>query len=81
MIRTCDATDPNLLDGPMSAAGPCACGLTFDDVQRSVIYPHVFLPTPADKARLAAWLDSVSIEEILTADPVALARLVSSARG
>lgn len=78
MIRTCDATDPNLLDAPTSTAGPCACGLTFDDTQRSVIYPHVFIPTRADKARLAAWLDSVSVDEILATDPAALARLVSA---
>lgn len=37
VIRHCDGTDPNLLtdDGR-----PCACGQTFDDVERSTIHPH-----------------------------------------
>jgi hypothetical protein len=37
MIRTCCGTDPNLLAEDRS---PCACGLTFDDVERMVTYPH-----------------------------------------
>ena len=37
MTRTCCGTDPNLLAEDRS---PCACGLTFDDVERMVTYPH-----------------------------------------
>lgn len=54
MIRRCDGTDPNLIreipgtgpDVPMSERyEPCACGRFFNDVERSVIFPHVkFLP-------------------------------------
>jgi hypothetical protein len=36
--RTCDGRDPNLLAEDCQT--PCACGLTFDDVDRLVIYPH-----------------------------------------
>lgn len=36
MMRRCDGTDPNL----GRPGHPCDCGLTFDDVERSVIYPH-----------------------------------------
>lgn len=63
MIRTCDGTDETLsrpVDTEQVACGscpdgrrvvdryePCACGLTFDDVDRSVIWPHVrFTPKP-----------------------------------
>jgi len=59
MIRTCNGNDRNLLDGPTSTAGPCACGLTFDDVRRSTIYPHVFIPTREEKEAIEAFLDSV----------------------
>lgn len=75
MIRTCDGTDPNLLDGPLSTAGPCACALTFDDVTRSVIYPHVFLPTAADRQRWIEWLDTVSVDDIATLNPKMLATM------
>lgn len=64
MIRHCDGTDANLLDDAPTAR-PCACGLTFDDVERSVIYPHVFLPTAADRQRLAEWLETVSVEDLV----------------
>lgn len=37
MNRVCDGNDPNLLDADRE---PCRCGLRFDDVDRSVIYPH-----------------------------------------
>ncbi len=55
MTRTCDGTDPNLLmwidpkTGLRLESGapllrhhskPCDCGLVFDDVRRSTIYPH-----------------------------------------
>jgi hypothetical protein len=50
MWRHCDGTDPNLIrkvypdvtDLPTYrvAYEPCACGLMFDDVQRSTVWPH-----------------------------------------
>lgn len=40
MIRTCDGTDPNLYQSTDDRT-PCACGRTFDDVELSVIFPHV----------------------------------------
>lgn len=40
MQRTCDGTDPNLLD---IVGDPCNCGMTFDDVDRTVIYPHLLI--------------------------------------
>lgn len=43
MIRHCDGNDPNLVkpdpDDPQRYI-PCDCGLTFDDVEHRVIYPH-----------------------------------------
>jgi hypothetical protein len=66
MIRTCDGTDPNLLDSGLRTAGPCACGLTFDDVDRSVIHPHVFIPTADDKAALAEALLTVDVDTVWT---------------
>lgn len=74
MIRTCDGTDVNLLDDPATHT-PCGCGLTFDDVDRSTIYPHEFLPTPEQKAQLARWLDTVEVEDIVNPTPDTLARL------
>lgn len=38
MIRHCDGTDPYLVGGDL--ASPCACGLTFDDVSASTVFPH-----------------------------------------
>jgi hypothetical protein len=64
MIRTCNGYDPHLLDGPGRTAAPCACGLTFDDVQRTAVYPHVFIPTAADKAALLAALDTIVVERV-----------------
>lgn len=52
MRRHCDGTDPNLVQG--DGRTPCACGLTFDDVERTVIHPH----TPV-RARLLADADEV----------------------
>ncbi len=46
MIRHCDGQDPNLVDEEMN---PCACGLTFDDVDHEVIYPHRRLPTREER--------------------------------
>lgn len=62
-------------------SGPCACGLRFDDVERSVIYPHVFLPTAEDKARLSAWLDTVSVEELVSMTPGEAARRFAAVQG
>lgn len=56
MIRHCDGTDPNLVMlwdskrgervDPREAHGMlrqrrCDCGLTFDDVARMVVWPHM----------------------------------------
>jgi len=62
MIRRCNGFDRGLLDGPTKTAGPCACGLTFDDADRSVAYPHVFIATRADREALAALADSIARE-------------------
>lgn len=64
MIRTCNGTDRYLLDGPTPNAGPCICGLTFDDVRRSTVYPHVFIPTRAEREAMLAMLDSVALEPV-----------------
>lgn len=63
MLRTCNGHDVNLLDDAVTAA-PCACGLTFDDVDRSVIWPHPFIPTEAEKAALRAALDTIVLEQV-----------------
>jgi hypothetical protein len=51
VIRTCSGQDPNLIteDGL-----PCACGLTFDDVERMVIFPHRELPPKRSLEELEA---------------------------
>ena len=64
MIRTCNGYDLTLLDGPARTAGPCACGLTFDDVERSTVYPHIFIPTADDKAAMLAALDTIVVEQV-----------------
>lgn len=38
MIRHCNGSDPFLIARDNST--PCACGLTFDDEHRSVLWPH-----------------------------------------
>lgn len=51
MRRHCDGTDPNLLQA--DGRTPCACGLTFDDVEMTVIHPH----TPVQARLLSdAWV-------------------------
>jgi hypothetical protein len=71
MIRTCDGTDCNLIteDG-----GPCRCGLTFDDVDHRVIYPHERIPTREEKAAamaaLAAECDDPWLKHLLTSGMV-----------
>ncbi len=62
MMRHCDGTDVNLRSEPTPNAGPCACGLRFDDVARTTVYPHVFIPTPAEKQAMLAALDTVALE-------------------
>lgn len=49
MMRTCDGTDPNLVGWN---GAPCDCGLTFDDVELVVIYPHARIPGQAGKDAL-----------------------------
>jgi hypothetical protein len=54
MIRICSGLDPNLIS---EDGGPCTCGEIFDDVERSVIFPHtkfVPKPTPEQVAALLA---------------------------
>lgn len=63
-IRTCDGTDIYLRDGATPNAGPCACRETFDDVRRSTVYPHVFIPTRAEKEAMIAQADSVALEPV-----------------
>lgn len=90
MIRTCDGTDENLKREEVTRttrAGqecmewvPCDCGLSFDDVERLVIYPHHFIPNREDKAALLERVnqmvkDGKTAEEIrqalqLTSQPV-----------
>lgn len=49
MIRECDGTDPNLVDFD---GEPCDCGLIFDDVEMTVIYPHTPILSRAEKDAL-----------------------------
>lgn len=45
-MRHCDGTDPNLVD---LYGNPCSCGLTFDDVDHLVLYPHARITTQEEK--------------------------------
>ena len=67
MMRHCDGNDPNLLTWsdrtltgvPMPTRVPCSCGLTFDDVERLTIFPHLPIgpkPTPEQVDRILAEL-------------------------
>lgn len=49
MLRTCDGTDPLLID---SQGDPCECGMIFDDVELTVIYPHHQILSREEKDRL-----------------------------
>jgi hypothetical protein len=49
VIRTCDGTDPNLVD---SEGRPCDCGLIFDDVECRVTYPHHHISGGTEKDAL-----------------------------
>lgn len=64
MIRTCNGRDEWLRSERTPNSMPCDCGLTFDDVTRSTVYPHVFIPTRAEKEAMAAMLDSVAVEKV-----------------
>lgn len=55
MIRTCNGTDDTLVvetldEKDQSCFKSCACGLTFDDAERAVIWPHKELPRTISKA-------------------------------
>lgn len=62
MMRTCDGSDRNLLrkiDGDVptkatmnNAYVPCNCGLSFDDLDRSVVFPHQTFYVDTEKMRL-----------------------------
>lgn len=41
MIRVCDGRDRALVSA--YAGRPCGCGLTFDDAERSTVFPHPWL--------------------------------------
>jgi hypothetical protein len=61
-IRHCNGEDPWVRSERTPRSEPCTCGLTFDDLTRSLVYPHVFIPTRADLARMAAQRDGVALE-------------------
>jgi hypothetical protein len=49
VLRTCDGTDPNLVDRD---GAPCDCGLIFDDVELIVVYPHQPIMSRTEKDEL-----------------------------
>lgn len=53
MIRNCDGTDPHLLAEDRTL---CACGLTFDDVDHVVVYPHQRIPSREERDAILASL-------------------------
>jgi len=57
MIRNCDGKDDTL---PGVDGEPCACGLSFDDAERMVIWPHEKLLTLEEKEKLAKELKRMS---------------------
>lgn len=73
MIRHCNGQDEWLRSERTPNSEPCTCDLTFDDVTRSTVYPHVFLPTIADRQQFAEWLETVSVDELVSMDPRMLA--------
>jgi hypothetical protein len=50
--RHCDGTDPNLLAADGS---PCACGLSFDDLQYGTFYPHLAIAAVLTEQQREAW--------------------------
>jgi len=59
VIRTANGMDEFLKD---TAGLPDNCGLTFDDVQRSTVHPHVFIPTREEKERMLTELEEIVVE-------------------
>jgi hypothetical protein len=57
MIRFCNGFDPNLTDGN---GRPCQCGLIFDDVGHSTVYPHERIPTREEKEKIIAMMDQLT---------------------
>lgn len=44
MMRHCDGDDPNLVRRlPDGVYVPCDCDLSFDDIDHSVVYPHILI--------------------------------------
>lgn len=60
MIRRCDGSDPNLT--ARDGSGFCACGLTFDDVERMVIWPHYQIGPKLTLAELIALAREQGVE-------------------
>lgn len=44
MMRHCDGTDPTLVRMTGGTGKPCRCGLTFDDCDQRVTWPHPLRP-------------------------------------
>jgi hypothetical protein len=63
-IRTCNGRDEWLRSERTPKSQPCTCGLTFDVTTRSVVYPHVFIPTRAEMEALRAQREGVALEPV-----------------
>jgi hypothetical protein len=61
VIRRCDGADEYLVD---QAGEPCACGLEFDDVETSVVWPHERIPPVGEKI---AALEIAALEQLADA--------------
>lgn len=46
MERTCDGTDPFVVD---ESGNPCRCGKQFDDVRYMTVWPHQYIPTKRER--------------------------------
>lgn len=87
MIRTCDGTDENLKREEVtrtSRAGQetvewisCDCGLSFDDVERLVVYPHHFIPSRENRTELIARVDEM-VKQGRTAEDIRQALQLTS---
>lgn len=54
MIRYCDGKDVNLIRQIKSGAyEPCDCGLSFDDVDHTVVFPHTPFAKTSERIRAA----------------------------
>lgn len=58
MIRRCSGDDPNLIG---QSGGACACGREFDDVERSVIWPHAAIWSHGARKALIDRLESLAM--------------------